>query len=182
MKPDNPLYRFRFCPLCGSEHFDELNPSARRCGDCGFVYYTNPHGATVAIIVNDRGELLVGRRANDPAKGTLDLVGGFVDLDESGEEAMCREIREESGLEVSPSQLRYLFSIPNTYPYSGICVKTLDLFFEVRLHGDIALQGRDDIEQLRWVPLSQLNPEEIGLCSVREGVLRYLELNRINHK
>lgn len=56
---------------------------------------------------------MVARRANEPAKGTLDLPGGFVDLDEDGETAMCREIAEETGLAVTPADLRYLFSNGN---------------------------------------------------------------------
>ncbi len=175
MKPDNPLYRFRFCPLCGSAHFDEVADNARRCADCGFTYYTNPRGATVALIVNDADELLVGTRVNAPAAGTLDLVGGFADLDETIEESMCREIREESGLVVVPADLRYLFSLPNTYPFSGISIKTIDFFFELRVKGRPVMKGMDDIAGLRWMPLQQIRLDDIGLLSVRQGVAMYLQ-------
>ena len=67
----------------------------------------------MAVIVNEKDELLVGTRVNEPAKGTYDLVGGFMDLGETAEQAMIREIEEESGIKVSESQLRYLFSQPN---------------------------------------------------------------------
>lgn len=174
MKQDNPLYRFKFCPLCGAPGFAEHGDNARRCNSCGFTYYTNPRGATVAVIVNDLGEMLLGVREKDPAKGTLDLVGGFADLDETIEQAMCREIREETGLELCEDDLHYLFSLPNTYPYSGICVKTIDMFFEVRLQGRPSLKGMDDISTLRWIPISQIKPENIGLTSVRKGVEKYI--------
>ena len=111
----HPFHRFHFCPLCGSGRFVEHGANARHCEDCGFTYYTNPRGATVALIINEQGELLCGRRVNDPARGTRDLVGGFLDLDETAEEGMCREILEETGLLVQPSQLHYLFSQPNRY-------------------------------------------------------------------
>lgn len=175
MKSDNPLYRFRFCPICGSPQFAEHGENARRCASCGFTYYTNPRGATVALIINDLGEMLVGRRENEPARGTLDLVGGFADLDETIEQAMCREIREESGLIVQPEDMHYLFSQPNTYPYSGICIKTIDMFFEVRLKGHPQLQGMDDISTLRWIPIQDLCVEDFGLDSVRIGLQRYLD-------
>lgn len=174
MKEDNPLYRFHFCPLCGAAGFAEKGENARECSSCGFTYYTNPRGATVAVIVNDHDEMLVGVRQNEPAKGTLDLVGGFADLDETIEQTMCREILEESGLEVAESELHYLFSQPNTYPYSGICVKTIDFFFEIRLTGRPTLKGMDDISTLRWVPISQLRIDDFGLISVRKGLERYL--------
>ncbi len=174
MQEDNPLYRFHFCPLCGSSRFEELRDNARRCADCGFTYYTNPRGATVAVIVNDCGELLVARRANEPARGTLDLPGGFVDLGEDAETAMCREIAEETGLRVSPADLHYLFSMPNRYPFSGIVCRTLDLFFECRVKGRPLATAQDDVSDLRWVPLEELRPEEFGLESVRAGIKRYL--------
>lgn len=182
MKEDNPLYRFRYCPLCGSAEFMEKGENARHCQACGFTYYTNPRGATVAVIVNDLDELLVGVRENEPAKGTLDLVGGFADLDETIEQTMCREIKEESGLEISESDLRYLFSQPNTYPYSGISVKTIDMFFEVRLQGRPALRGMDDISTLRWIPISQLRLQDFGLTSVRLGLERYLQRRDSAHQ
>lgn len=174
MQKDNPLYRFHFCPLCGSSHFEELHDNARRCADCGFTYYTNPRGATVAVIINDCGELLVARRANEPAKGTLDLPGGFVDLGEDAETAMCREIVEETGLRVMPSDLRYLFSMPNRYPFSGIVCRTLDLFFECRVKARPLATAQDDVSALCWMKLEDLRLEDFGLESVRAGMKRYL--------
>lgn len=174
MQEDNPLYRFRFCPLCGSSHFAEFRVNARRCDECGFTYYTNPRGATVAVIVNDRNEILVARRANEPAKGTLDLPGGFIDLDEDAETAMCREILEETGIRVERGELTYLFSLPNRYPFSGIVCRTVDLFFEARMTGRPEVKAMDDVETLQWMPLSDLCVEEFGLESVRKGVSLYL--------
>ena len=49
---------------------------------------STPPAATVALILNGRNELLVCRRAKEPAKGTLDLPGGFIDMTETGEEAL----------------------------------------------------------------------------------------------
>lgn len=174
MKPDNPLYRFHYCPVCGSVHFDAVADNARHCADCGFTYYTNPRGATVAVIVNDFDEILVGTRVREPAKGTLDLVGGFMDLDETAEEALRREVREESGLDIEAHQLRYLFSQPNTYPFSGTCVKTIDLFFEIRIEGRPQLKGMDDIQELRWTPIKNIKPEQFGMTSIQNGIRKYI--------
>lgn len=171
----HPFHRFRFCPLCGSDGFEEHGANARHCRACGFTYYTNPRGATVAVIVNDQGELLVGRRAKEPARGTLDLVGGFLDLDETVEEGLCREILEESGLEVDLHQARYLFSQPNRYPYSGIMCRTIDLFFEVRVKGRPAIKGMDDIAGLQWMRLDELDTSQFGLASVQRGLEAYLK-------
>lgn len=174
MRPDNPLYLFRFCPLCGAHGFGEHAENARKCPACGFTYYTNPRGATVAVIINEHDELLVATRAHNPAKGTLDLVGGFMDLGETAEEAMCREIREETGLEVFPDQLRYLFSQANIYPYGGITLHTADLFFEVRVSGRPSLEAHDDVARIQWIPLSQVNIQDFGFMSIRKGLKRIL--------
>ena len=173
MYEDNPLYRFHYCPLCGSSRFEELCDNARRCEDCGFTYYTNPRGATVALIVNEFGELLVARRANDPGKGMLDLPGGFIDLDEDAESAVCREILEETGLRVDPKEIRYLISVPNRYPFSGIVCRTIDLFFEVRVFGRPAVKAMDDVASLQWVPLEDLRLDAFAFESVRKGVERF---------
>ena len=68
---EHPLEKFAYCPICGSKHFVINNFKSKHCEDCGFTYYANPCAATAAFIVNNRNELLVVRRAKEPAKGTL---------------------------------------------------------------------------------------------------------------
>ena len=109
----HPLELFRFCPVCGSNKFIENNNQSKRCETCGFIDYINPKAAVVAVITNTKGDILVCRRAKDPAKGTLDMPGGFTDLNETAEEAVIREVKEETGLTVTAT--RYLFSLPNSY-------------------------------------------------------------------
>jgi mutator protein MutT len=166
----HPLDIFRSCPVCGSPNFVTNNEKRKRCADCGFVYFFNPSGATVAVIVNDRDELLVVRRAKEPAKGTLDLPGGFLDCAETAEEGVAREVFEETGLVVE--QCDYLFSIPNIYPYSGLDVHTMDLFFLCRVKGTQEAKAMDDAESLAWIPWGQIMPQEFGLLSVRKGIIR----------
>ena len=99
---EHPLEVFRFCPKCGSQDFEIHNALSRHCAQCGFTFYQNPRASTAAFILNDKDELLVATRGKEPAKGTLDLPGGFVDNDENAEEGMVREILEETGLVIDP--------------------------------------------------------------------------------
>ena len=173
----HPLEKFRFCPVCGSAHFVENNFKSKRCEDCGFVYYANICAATAAFIMNDRNELLVVRRAKEPAKGTLDLPGGFCDMYETVEEGMRREIQEETGLEVDA--IEYLFSSPNVYMYSGLGVHTVDMDFLIRVHGDVdaikaQVHAADDAAAAVWLPLDKVNPVDFGLTSIRNAVIRFL--------
>ena len=170
----HPLDKFAYCPVCGSKHFDINNFKSKRCQDCGFTYYANPCSATAAFIVNDQQEMLVVRRAKDPAKGTLDLPGGFVDMYETVEEGMCREIKEETGLDVT--DIKYLYSSPNVYEYSGMGVHTLDMDFLVHVHGDsVAVTASDDAAEAFWIPIKDVNPAEFGLDSIRNAVIRFLK-------
>lgn len=172
----HPLAQFLYCPECGSSHFKVNNEKSKKCVDCGFVYYFNPSAATVALILNDENKLLVCRRAKEPAKGTLDLPGGFIDMGETGEEGVTREVLEETGLKVK--QAIYQFSLPNIYIYSGFPVHTLDMFFLCTVEDTTHLSAMDDVADSFFLPLSEIHPEDFGLDSVRRGVSTFLAQHR----
>lgn len=117
-------------------------------------------------------ELLVVRRGKEPAKGTLDLPGGFVDMDETGEEGIIREIWEETGLHVPA--VDYLFSIPNLYMYSGMEIHTLDMFYQVQVEAGAKARAADDAAETMWIPLSDVHAECFGLHSIRQAVSRFI--------
>lgn len=169
----HPLASFRYCPKCGSSGFPVNDSKSRKCPGCGFVYYFNPSAAVVALIMNDKDELLVCRRASAPAAGTWDLPGGFADCHETAEEAVVREVKEETGLDVVSAG--YLFSLPNIYPYSGFDVHTLDLFFACRVDRASDPEAGDDAAELFFVPFAELTPDRFGLSSIRAGIRRLLE-------
>ena len=170
----HPLALFKYCPCCGSSEFVVHDNRSKRCGKCGFTYYHNASAATVAVILNDKDELLVARRAFEPAKGTLDLPGGFVDPGEPIEAGCLREILEETGAKAQI--VRYLFSLPNTYCFSGFDVHTADSFFLCELLENQEIAPQDDAADLMWMPLEKVRPEHFGLVSVRQGIERLLPL------
>jgi ADP-ribose pyrophosphatase YjhB (NUDIX family) len=170
----HPLHQFRFCPECGSDRFVERNAKAKHCEACGFTYYFNPSASTVALIERtaDDGcvEWLCVRRAKEPARGTLDLPGGFSDMYESSEQGVCREVREETGLEVE--SVEFLFSLPNQYLYSGFNVHTIDMFYRCRVGNTANARAADDAGEILWLRPADINPDDFGLASIREGVRR----------
>lgn len=168
MANNHPLEKFTHCPVCGSRDFRINDFKSKQCGTCGFVYYMNPCSATCAFIVNSRNELLVVRRGKEPAKGTLDLPGGFVDNGETAEEGIVREIKEETGLDVT--ECRYLFSLPNIYPFSGINVHTLDMLFECKVDESAEAVAADDAEELMWIPVEEVDYRQFGLKSISKAV------------
>ena len=174
----HPLHLFNFCPKCGSNAFIENDFKSKRCGTCGFVYYFNPLAATVAIITNSKGEILVATRSKEPAKGTLDLPGGFCDSYETAEEGVAREVLEETGLKVTSTE--YLFTIPNIYNYSGMELHTMDMFFKCEVEDCDAITADDDVAELRWVDIEKLNHEDFGLQSISQSIRRFKELYKNN--
>ena len=168
----HPLHSFRYCPVCGSEHFVENNFKSKKCEQCGFVYYFNSSAATAIFITNKAGELLVVLRAKEPAKGSFDLPGGFVDMHETAEEAIIREVKEETNLQISKPQ--YLFSLPNIYRYSGFDVHTVDLFYQYSIDTFSKLQAGDDAESLFILKKNEIHPERFGLDSIRRGVEKWI--------
>lgn len=164
----HPLHQFKYCPKCGSANFHANNEKAKKCNDCGFTYYFNSCAATVALIFNEKDELLVATRANEPAKGTYDLPGGFVDMYETGEEAMIREIKEETNLDVISTD--YLFSVPNIYVYSNFEVHTLDLVYNCKVKNFDNLKAEDDVTRLDFIGRKNLDPDKFGLLSIKKVI------------
>ncbi len=174
----HPLEKFRYCPVCGSPRFNDSSEKSRRCADCGFEFFLNPSAAVAAFIVNERDQLLVVVRAKEPARGTLDLPGGFTDMHETVGEAVAREVKEETGLTVGKSE--FLFSIPNTYVYSDFRIPTMDMFFRCTVADCSSVTPDDDAAEARWIPISELNPADFGLQSISQAVARFVEMSTAN--
>ena len=170
------LDKFKYCPVCGSSHFEINNVKSKKCKDCGFSYYLNASSATVAFILNEKEELLVVRRKNNPGKDMLDLPGGFIDMDETGEEGMAREVKEETGLDAT--EVTYLFSYPNTYLYSGFWVHTLDMFFKVKVKDLSHIEAMDDAAAFYWIPKSNIHIEDFAFDSTKNGLKRFFTNER----
>jgi len=169
---EHPLIKFRYCPICGSEKFIERNDRSKLCRQCGFHYYLNAVAAVAGFVLNDKNELLLCRRAQEPQKGMLDLPGGFVDIDETAEDAIKREVLEELNLEAD--NISYLFSIPNKYLYSDFTVRTLDMFFKIEVKDLQKLKCKDDVSEAKFVPFNKINIDEIGLESIKIAVKKFI--------
>ena len=174
----HPLHLFSFCPKCGSNDFVENDFKSKRCKRCGFTYYFNPLAATVAIITNSKGEMLVATRSKEPAKGTLDLPGGFCDSYETAEEGVAREVLEETGLKVTSTE--YLFTIPNIYNYSGMELHTMDMFFRCEVEDCNNTIADDDVAELQWISIAELNSKDFGLQSISKSIEKFKELYKNN--
>jgi ADP-ribose pyrophosphatase YjhB (NUDIX family) len=167
---------FRYCPSCASEKIVFENNRRFHCPDCGFVYYHNTAAAVGCIIeAGDCVVLLV--RAKEPARGKLDLPGGFIDPGEGVVEGLSRECREELGWEPRGG-FTFLTSFPNVYPYRGVTYRTCDLFFTISAPGlresDFHLEA-GEIGGARFVRPRDIDFDELAFDSTRGALRAYLE-------
>ncbi len=161
---------FKFCPSCASNHFTFLDNRRFLCDDCGFTYYHNI-AAAVAIVFTFEDKVLFTVRNVEPDKGKWDLPGGFIDPNETAEEAACREIKEELGIEISTSELKYITTSPNNYLYKNVPYRTMDIFYECPLKSDvISINAEDEIQELIWVKRSEIDLNQIGFVSIRKVI------------
>ena len=141
---------FNMCPRCGSKEIKNINNRQWKCPDCDFDLYNNVASAVGLVIKDREGKILLEKRAKEPRKGFLAFPGGFVDPDESAEEACVRECMEETG--VKPVSLKYIASFPNTYEYKTITYKTCDMFFEAVLPENAELKAQEgEVESFEMV-------------------------------
>jgi ADP-ribose pyrophosphatase YjhB (NUDIX family) len=101
------LTRDTFCSFCGTAYATPL-AYPRTCTGCKTQVWANPIPVSVVLVPvagDGRLGLLVVRRAIEPRKDKLALVGGFLEEHETWAEGGAREIREETGVVVDPAKL-----------------------------------------------------------------------------
>ncbi len=168
--PSNVL---KHCPYCGSVRFVWDGVKSFTCSDCNKRLFINAASAVAVIIENECGEILLTRRAHEPAKGALDLSGGFVDILECAEDAARREVKEELGLELD--NLRYFVSFPNEYLFGGLIVYTLDMAFVATIDSTTIINVADDVAAVEWHPKNKLPFDEIAFDSIKNILKSYIQ-------
>jgi NAD+ diphosphatase len=104
----------KFCGACGNLMADHKTDRARVCPSCGNTVYPALSDAII-VAVEKNGYLLMGHNVNFPV-GRYSVLAGFVDPGETLEEAVTREILEESGVAVK--NIRYFGSQSWPFPNS----------------------------------------------------------------
>ena len=169
----HPVNVLKFCPRCGSAHFQATGSRSFKCADCSFNYYANASAAVAVLLFNEKGELLFTRRAIEPHFGKLDLPGGFIDPMETAEQAAIREIQEELGIPIH--SLKYLCSYPNEYIFSGFSVFTLDLVFLAQTENLHKMTAMDDISSFEFHKPRHVDLEELPSVSMKNIIKELIQ-------
>jgi NAD+ diphosphatase len=155
----------RFCPRCAAPLVDKRQEGRvrRACvaEGCGFVHYGNPL-PVVAAIVEHEGAVVLVRSHGWPEK-LFGLVTGFLEANETPQEGVLREVKEELGLEGEVASLvgAYSFEMRNE----------VILAFHVRASGTLVLG--DELAGFKRVPPEKLRAWDFGTgLAVRDWLLR----------
>jgi 8-oxo-dGTP diphosphatase len=160
---------FRFCPACGasleSRQLRDGDPPRLVCTACGFIFYMDPKLAVGTIIADDRGRIVLVKRAIEPGYGKWVFPGGYVDRGEAVQVAAVREAREETGLEVRLERL------VNIYSYAGR-TPVIVVYAAVMTGGCLGCD--DEGLEARFFEPDQIPWDELAFRSTGEALREYL--------
>jgi 8-oxo-dGTP diphosphatase len=160
-----------YCLRCGNEMGEGLVSGRTRlvCAACGYVLYQNPVPG-VGILVEIQGGVVLIRRGHAPHKGRWALPSGFIEADESIEEAAVRECREETGLAVELIELFGVDSFPEGPVQSGIII-----FYRAQPTGGELRPGDDAAETAIFAP--DALPADVAFRTHRTVLARWAGLH-----
>ncbi len=133
-------------------------------------YPEHPMVGVGAIIVQD-GKILIVRRGSEPGKGKWSVPGGLVELGETVEQAVVREVREECGLDVEVDKLIDIVDSMTFDKNGRLKYHFIILDFFVKIKGG-KLRPGDDAKEALWVPL-----EEVENYDLTKTFKEFLERN-----
>jgi ADP-ribose pyrophosphatase YjhB (NUDIX family) len=159
----------RYCPRCAAELRGSTVRGCRRlsCPECGYVFYMTPAPVTCVIVERDGAVLLV-RRRYAPKTGRWCLPAGFIEQGESPHESAAREVKEETGLDVTITEFLDSWATAED-PRTPV----VSFAFAARIVGG-ALEPGDDADRAEFFERDSL-PEDIAFVTHRHVIEEYFE-------
>ena len=155
------MIEYNFCPKCGNKVI--IKGQTAYCDNCKITYYQNSKPAASVLIIKDN-KVLLGRRAQEPLKGQLDIIGGFMEYGEDPKVAALREVKEETGLDVKIIDLLGIYT--DTYGKKGEATLNIHYIGEI-ISGEPKPQ--DDISELEWFEIDKV-PLNEGMQNTRDAL------------
>ncbi len=160
----------KFCPRCKT-NFKKIKENLLVCGSCSFNFYIDPQPTNAVILINKKGEILLVKRKTDPKRGWWDLPGGFVDPNETIEQSMHREIKEELGIEVK--NLEYFTSTSDIYFFNDFYRPTIAAIFIAKVDNQ-KIEPSDDAEEAIFFAPKKIPFEKIAFPSLAEVLKEFI--------
>lgn len=137
-----------FCSNCGGPLRFGAVPGEDRerlaCAACGHIAYVNPRLVVTTLPLTDAGEIVLIRRGIEPGRGSWAQPGGFLEVDETVNQAAIRETFEETGLLVEPGEIVGL--------YTRLEAIVVTIAFEARIVGGRATSTPEATEVIAFAP------------------------------
>ncbi len=141
----------KFCPYCGST-LDKVFVEGQwraHCPECDRIIYDNPVPVVAGVIIKDNKVLLI-KRGIYPRKGFWALPAGFVDTHETAEEALIRELKEETNIDVKA--YRFLKTINQKgMRYTSVLI----IGFQITEYEGKIIPG-DDAVETKFFPIDNI--------------------------
>jgi 8-oxo-dGTP diphosphatase len=123
------------------------------------LYPDQPVVGVGAVIISE-GKILLEKRKNEPGKGKWSIPGGLVDLEESTEQAVIREVLEETCLEVDAPRLIDVVSDVSLDENGKVKYHFVIIDYLVTLkRGEV--KAASDADALKWVPFSEVEAYDL---------------------
>lgn len=140
--------RTRFCPACGQELRPHPVENALECPACGQLQFPRIEPCIITLV--SRGDEILLLRNNKDREGIYACLAGFVEMGETLEQAVRREVREETGLEIK--DIRYAGS--QAWPFPD---QLMAGFYAEYAGGEIVIQ-QSEVRDARWFRRDALPP------------------------
>ena len=162
-----------FCSRCGTAlEFGVVEGEDRErlaCPSCGHIAYVNPRLVVTVFPITEAGELVLIRRGIEPGKGWWAQPGGFLEVDETVNQAAIRETWEETGLLVEPGEIVGL--------YTRLEASVVTIAFEARIVGGTAAPTSEATEIVAYAP-EDIPWDRIAFKTTRWALHDWLERRR----
>jgi len=122
------------------------------------LYPTQPIVGVGAIVLRE-GKILLEQRANEPARGQWTIPGGVVEVGESLEDAVCRETKEETDLDVKSTALIDVVDQVHLDKTGKIDYHYVIIDYVVKANGEP--KAKSDAKALNWVPLNEVESYDL---------------------
>ena len=156
---------FEFCPSCATKLGASEDGEGMTCPGCGRDWYRHSALTAGCVIVSD-GRALITKRGREPEKGRYDIPGGFLRAGEDVLDGLRREIKEELGVAIDVTFDDFVQATPHEYGDEGDYVLALGFLARITSGEPVAA---DDVEELRWVSIDEL--DEIPFAWEHDGVM-----------